>query len=44
MKMEMWLSARADGTVTGLHTTLKGSVAAGSVLAELELTNEETTP
>ena len=44
MKMEMWLSARADGTVTALHTTLKGSVAAGSVLAELELTNEETTP
>ena len=44
MKMEMWLSARADGTVTALHTALKGSVAAGSVLAELELTNEETTP
>jgi geranyl-CoA carboxylase alpha subunit len=44
MKMEMWLSARADGTVTALHTELRGSVAAGSVLAELELTNEETTP
>ena len=44
MKMEMWLSARADGTVTALHAALKGSVAAGSVLAELELTTEETTP
>jgi len=44
MKMEMWLSARADGTVTALHAALKGSVAAGSVLAELELTKEETTP
>jgi len=44
MKMEMWLSARADGTVTALHTELRGSVAAGSVLAELELTHNETTP
>ncbi|OGB45424.1 MAG: carbamoyl-phosphate synthase subunit L [Burkholderiales bacterium RIFCSPLOWO2_12_FULL_65_40] len=44
MKMEMWLNARADGTVTALHAGLKGSVAAGSVLAELELTNEETNP
>ncbi|RID99008.1 acetyl/propionyl/methylcrotonyl-CoA carboxylase subunit alpha [Simplicispira hankyongi] len=44
MKMEMWLSARADGTVTALHTELRGSVAAGSVLAELELTHDETTP
>ena len=44
MKMEMWLSARADGTVTALHAALKGSVAAGSVLAELELATEETTP
>ena len=44
MKMEMWLNARADGTVTALHASLKGSVAAGSVLAEIELTNEETNP
>ena len=44
MKMEMWLNARADGTVTALHASLKGSVAAGSVLAELDITNEETNP
>jgi geranyl-CoA carboxylase alpha subunit len=43
MKMEMWLSARADGTVTALHADLKGSVAAGSVLAEIDLL-EETAP
>ena len=40
MKMEMWLNARADGTVTALHAGLKNSVAAGSVLAELELSEE----
>lgn len=44
MKMEMWLHARADGTVTALHVQLKDSVAAGSVLAELDLSQEETTP
>ena len=44
MKMEMWLNARADGTVTALHASLKGSVAAGSVLAELDITTEETNP
>ena len=44
MKMEMWLNARADGTVTALHACLKGSVAAGSVLAELDITTEETNP
>jgi len=40
MKMEMWLHARASGTVAALHAQLKGSVAAGSVLAEINTTEE----
>ncbi len=40
MKMEMWLHARAGGTVSALHAELKGSVAAGSVLAEIDTTEE----
>ncbi len=40
MKMEMWLHARANGTVAALHAQLKDSVAAGSVLAEIDITEE----
>ncbi|MBX3631707.1 MAG: carbamoyl-phosphate synthase subunit L [Simplicispira sp.] len=40
MKMEMWLHARASGTVSALHAQIKDSVAAGSVLAEIEITEE----
>ena len=38
MKMEMWLHAAADGTVTSVLSKLKESVAAGAVLVELEIT------
>jgi geranyl-CoA carboxylase alpha subunit len=37
MKMEMWLNARAAGRVTHVHTTLQGSVEAGALLVEIEL-------
>ena len=40
MKMEMWLHARASGTVSALHAQIKDSVAAGSVLAEIDITEE----
>jgi len=40
MKMEMWLHARASGTVAALHAQIKDSVAAGSVLAEIDITEE----
>ncbi len=40
MKMEMWLHARASGTVSALHAQIKDSVAAGSVLAEIDITGE----
>ena len=42
MKMEMWLHARASGTVSALHAQIKDSVAAGSVLAEIDITEEVT--
>ena len=44
MKMEMWLSARADGTVRAVHAQLRDSVAAGSLLAEIDIAQEETKP
>jgi len=44
MKMEMWLTARADGTVLAVHAQLQGSVAAGSLLAEIDISQEETKP
>jgi geranyl-CoA carboxylase alpha subunit len=44
MKMEMWLNARADGTVRAIHAQLQGSVAAGSVLAEIDIAQEEIEP
>ena len=44
MKMEMWLSARAGGTVRAVHAQLKGSVAAGSLLAEIDIAQEEIEP
>ncbi|MDD5325454.1 MAG: biotin carboxylase N-terminal domain-containing protein [Polaromonas sp.] len=44
MKMEMWLSARADGTVRAVHAQLQGSVAAGSLLAEIDIDQEEIEP
>ncbi len=36
MKMEMWLTAAVAGTVKAVHATLKGAVAMGAVLIELE--------
>ncbi|MHB1249241.1 MAG: biotin/lipoyl-containing protein, partial [Polaromonas sp.] len=42
MKMEMWLSARANGTVRAVHAQLQGNVGAGSLLAEIDLAQEET--
>ena len=44
MKMEMWLTARSDGTVLAVHAQLQGSVAAGSVLAEIDIAQEEIEP
>jgi geranyl-CoA carboxylase alpha subunit len=37
MKMEMWLTAAAAGTVKAVHAAPKASVAAGAVLVELEI-------
>jgi geranyl-CoA carboxylase alpha subunit len=37
MKMEMWLTTAAAGTVRAVHARLKDSVASGAVLVELEL-------
>ncbi|MBL8325962.1 MAG: ATP-grasp domain-containing protein [Rubrivivax sp.] len=37
MKMEMWLHAAAAGTVKAVHAAPKASVAAGTVLVELEI-------
>jgi len=37
MKMEMWLSAGAAGTVRAVHVAPKDSVDAGTLLAELDL-------
>jgi geranyl-CoA carboxylase alpha subunit len=37
MKMEMWLSAAAAGTVKAVHAVAKQSVAKGAVLVELEI-------
>jgi geranyl-CoA carboxylase alpha subunit len=38
MKMEMWLNARAAGTVLALRARMRDTVVAGAVLVELELT------
>ncbi|MBI5721610.1 MAG: carbamoyl-phosphate synthase subunit L [Burkholderiales bacterium] len=37
MKMEMWLTAGAAGTVKAVHTQPRASVAAGALLVELEI-------
>jgi geranyl-CoA carboxylase alpha subunit len=37
MKMEMWLNARADGTVRTIHTQVSDSVATGSVLVDIDI-------
>jgi len=37
MKMEMWLTAAAAGSVRAVHARVKDSVAAGAVLVEMEL-------
>ncbi len=37
MKMEMWLHAAAAGTVVAVRAALRGTVAAGAVLVELDL-------
>jgi geranyl-CoA carboxylase alpha subunit len=36
MKMEMWLNAAAAGTVRALHVQIRDTVAAGTLLVELE--------
>ena len=38
MKMEMWLTAAAAGTVRAVHAQVKDAVAAAAVLVELEIT------
>ncbi len=40
MKMEMWLSAEAAGTVQAVHAAVGDQVESGAVLVELELTSE----
>ena len=37
MKMELWLSATAAGTVKAVHVKVKDSVTKGAVLVELEI-------
>lgn len=37
MKMEMWLHARAPGTVRQVHVELRQSVEAGAVLVEIDI-------
>jgi biotin carboxyl carrier protein len=37
MKMEMWLNARAAGTVSAVHAREREAVAAGAVVVELEI-------
>lgn len=43
MKMEMWLTARASGTVLALHTKLGEQVEAGALLVEIELSEQQET-
>ena len=43
MKMEMWLNAAADGVVSAVRVALRGTVASGAVLVELDLDAKETT-
>jgi len=40
MKMEMWLHAGAAGIVTAVHAAPRASVAAGTLLVELEIRDE----
>ena len=42
MKMEMWLTAGAAGTVRAVHATPKAGVESGAVLVELEITESTT--
>jgi geranyl-CoA carboxylase alpha subunit len=41
MKMEMWLTARASGTVAALHAKLGEQVASGALLVEIELEHKK---
>jgi biotin carboxyl carrier protein len=41
MKMEMWLTAQASGTVMALHAKLGEQVASGALLVEIELEHKE---
>jgi geranyl-CoA carboxylase alpha subunit len=41
MKMEMWLTAQAAGTVAALHAKLGEQVASGALLVEIELEYKE---
>ena len=43
MKMEMWLSAQAPGTVRAVHASVGSQVGSGAVLVELELTDPKET-
>ena len=42
MKMEMWLTAGAAGTVRAVHATPKAGVESGAVLVELEIQESST--
>jgi len=39
MKMEMWQHAAADGVVAAVHVAVRDAVAAGALLAELDIEN-----
>jgi len=41
MKMEMWLNARAAGTVRAVHAKPKDPIEAGALLVELDLESDE---
>jgi geranyl-CoA carboxylase alpha subunit len=43
MKMEMWLSAQAAGTVHALHTAVGEQVESGALLVELEIKDKKET-
>ena len=40
MKMEMWLCAEANGTVTAVHAKIGDQVESGALLVEIELVTD----
>jgi geranyl-CoA carboxylase alpha subunit len=44
MKMEMWLSAQAAGTVHAVHTKVGDQVESGALLVELDLATKTNVP